>query len=140
MSAAFTLKLLSLECIQAQEFEGDEPYLTLNDVRVWEVGRNEHMHQFPKQPNTYSAVDFASGRKLTRLGWENMQSFNPAHYIFEKRTGELVLSLWEADRLNADDHIASTPITLADSKGGTITAMLNGDGASYRLTYRVEAE
>jgi hypothetical protein len=140
MSQTFTLKLLSLECLQAQEFEGDEPYLKLNDVRVWDVGKNEHMHQVPKQANTYSAVDFANGRKLSRLGWVNMDSFNPAHYVFSGRTGEQVLSLWEADKLSRDDLIARTPITLKDSHGGTITAMLNGDGASYRLMYQVDAE
>jgi hypothetical protein len=34
MEPQYTLRLLGLECLQAQELDGDETYLTLNDQRI----------------------------------------------------------------------------------------------------------
>jgi hypothetical protein len=134
---AYTLRLLTLECIQAQEIDGDEAYLTMNGRKVWSVGR-DRMSQDLSHAHRCSEVDFAGGRKLTHEGWITMSPFDPGEFIFGGLSGTMVVQLWDDDRLTRDDLLGETPISEADIGHGHISVLFTRDGARYRLTYQVD--
>lgn len=122
MEQSYTLQLLRLECMRAQERGGDEPYLTLNNQRIWEIPAGKHMHHRPDKPNLVAAVDFEDTLIFTNLHGEN------------------ILRLFEADLLNPDDSLGMTPIAPVDAGGGVIQIVFDRDGAEYKLIYRVQIE
>ncbi len=122
MEQSYTLQLLRLECLMAQERGGDEPYLMLNDQRVWEIPSGKHMHHHPDKPNLLGVVEFEDTMIFTNL------------------RGETVIRLFEADLLNPDDSLGMTPIVPGDAAGGDIQIVFNRDGAEYKLIYRVQLE
>lgn len=139
MEAHYTLRLLSLECLQAQELDGDEAYLTLNDQRIWAAAPDK-MLGTPNQPMHVSHYDFAAGRKLTRDGWVAIDAFQPERFIFTGLRGQAMLRLWDADILTSDDMLGETPISARDGAHGHIAVMFTREGAQYRLSYAVDVE
>jgi hypothetical protein len=137
MEQPYTLHILGLQCFEAQEANGDEVVITVNDVKQWEA-KPEVMSHVLNNDRKVSHYDFAGGRKLTREGWLLMTPYNPGQFVIKGLTGTTVLKLWEEDRLTRDDLIGQAPISAADAAGGSISVVFEAHGARYRLTYRVE--
>lgn len=135
----YTLRLLGLECLQAQEFDGDEAYLTLDGVSIWEASSIKMSADLSKKASV-SQVDFVEGRALTAEGWTALPDFKPQNAVLSGLSGQVMVQLWEADLLSSDDLLGETPISEVDSGGGTISVFFTNDGANYRLTYRVDDE
>jgi hypothetical protein len=134
--SSYTVQLIALRCIQAQELDGDETYLNLNGVTVWQAGRF-HMHHHPTRENQVSEFDFAGGRRHNQHGWEPLAPYNPKDYLFAKLTGESHFELWEDDFLKPDDWLGTTPISARDAGHGPISIAFVRAGAHYLLTYQV---
>lgn len=134
---AYTLRLLTLECMQAQELDGDEAYLTLDGRKVWAAGR-EKMSYDLAHPHRCSEVDFAGGRLLTHEGWISMSPFDPGTFIFTGLSNTTVVQLWDDELLTRDDLLGETPISEADIGHGHISVLFTREGARYRLTYQVD--
>jgi hypothetical protein len=132
---SYTLRLLSLECMQAQELDGDEVYLTVDGTRVWSAGRYK-MSSVLTTDDRCSQIDFAAGRVLTHVGWADVEQ---EPLVFTRQAEPTVVQLWERDTLTSDDKLGETPISESDSGRGEISVLFTGDGGSYRLTYQVEA-
>jgi hypothetical protein len=137
LAMPYTLRLLTLECIQAQELDGDEAYITLNGRKVWSAGRDKMSHDL-SHAHRCSEVDFAGGRKLTHEGWISISPFDPGAFIVTGLSGGTVLQLWDDDLLTRDDLLGETPISEADIGHGHIRVVFTRDGARYRLTYQVD--
>jgi hypothetical protein len=140
MAGAFTLKILRLQCVQAQELGGDEPYLLMGDTVLWSVPDGQHMHHWPTQDNQFSAVDFSKGRVLDADGWQTVPDFPEGNFVFSGLSGTHAITLMEADRLTRDDLLGRTPVSEKDMGRGDIQVEFARDGAKYLLTYRVDAE
>ena len=136
---AYTIKLVALECFKPEETDGDEIYIKLNGKKVWEATPDVISAQFDSS-DTVSQYDFAGGRKLTRLGWFPLTSYNPEAFVFKDQSGDTVLQLWEADTLTSDDLLGQTPINASQASGGDISVVFQRLGANYRLTYKVEVQ
>jgi hypothetical protein len=135
----YTLRLLTLECERAQEFDGDEAYLTLNGRKIWSAG-SDKMSSDLSHPHRCSQVDFAGGRKLTNEGWVNLPSDASYTSVFSGLSGQAVLKLWDDDRLSPDDLLGETMISETDIGRGHIAVMFLREGGRYRLTYQVDEE
>jgi hypothetical protein len=135
----YTLRLLSLECVQSQELDGDEAYLTLNGDKVWSAGRARMSHDLA-HAHRCNLVDFASGRLQTDEGWVAILTSRRDPFVFARLSGEAALQLWDDDRLTRDDLLGETPISETDIGRGPISVLFTRDGASYRLTYQVDGE
>ena len=134
---AYTLRLVSLECVQSQEVGGDDAYLTLDGNKVWDSGHEKMSHD-PSHANHFSEIDFAGGRLRTLEGWVSMSSFDPNAFIFSGLSGHKVVQLWDHDILTSDDLLGETPISEVDIGHGHISVLFTRDGARYRLTYQVD--
>ena len=135
----YTLQLVSLECVQAQELNGDEAYLTLNGDKIWSADR-EKMSADLSHAHRCSTVDFASGRLLTNEGWIALLTSKRDAFRFSGLSGVAVLQLWDDDTLSRDDLLGETPISETDIGRGQISVVFTRDGARYRLTYQVDGE
>jgi hypothetical protein len=135
----YTLKLLGLECFRAEEIDGDEIYVTLNGVRIWQA-HPDRMGPPPAVAGRVSHFDFAAGRKLTAQGWIPMMPFNPSEFTHRHLTDAASVQLWDADTLTSDDLLGETPIDESQAGGGSISVVFQRLGAHYRLTYKVEVE
>ena len=133
----YTINLVALECFEAQEIDGDEVYIKLNDDKVWSV-HPERMSHTADHAHFVSQFDFAGGRKLTQEGWKLIAPYNPDDYRFTGQSGDSVLQLWEVDLLTSDDLFGQTPIDETQASGGNISVIFRRLGAHYRLTYKVE--
>lgn len=131
----YTVQLIAIKCIEAQELNGDEVLLKLNGVTVWQSGR-WHLHHHPTRDDQVSEFDFTNGRRLGAAGWEMLTPYNPKDYIFTNLSGDAVLELWEEDFLG-NDFLGRSPITERDAGRGYITVAFVRDGANYLLTYQV---
>lgn len=137
MPATYVLHLIALECLRAQELDGDEIYLRLNGEEVWALDRHAHMSQNPEQARCYNIMDFASGRRQGAAGWEPIPSF-AADSLSWSFSGEAVVEIYEADTFSGDDLIGRQHVTGKDADRGLITAHYEREGAHYALSYRVE--
>jgi len=136
---AYTIKLIRLECFEAQEIGGDEIYIKLNGEKVWEAAPDKMSAQ-SNHEGWVSQYDFAGGRKQTRLGWLPLTPYNAELFVFRNEEGGATLQLWDADRLTRDDLIGEATIDESQATGGNISVVMQGSGAHYRLTYRVERQ
>lgn len=134
----YTLRLIKLKCLQAQEYDGDELYLKYNGHIVWKAGYLK-MHESVEGDHIAHEISFAEGIKRTRHGWSSLTEFNPSLSDFTAESGISHLELWEADSLltGGDDYLGQTPISKADAEHGQITVAFQHDGAHYLLTYQV---
>ncbi len=130
---AYSLQLLALECMQPQELDGDETYLTLDGRQVWSAGEYR-MSRTLAAANRCSQVDFAAGRVLTRDGWVDVEQ---EPMVFPGLAGQVMAQLWDSDSLTSDDLLGETPISETDSGRGKISVQFTRDGGIYRLTYAV---
>jgi hypothetical protein len=141
MSEAYVLSLARLECLQAQEFDGDEAYLTLNGVKIWEAAEHKNvMHHQPKDDRAVCEFNFEEGTRLTASGLQPIPNFESGRFVFADVSGDLVVALYDADRFSSDDLIGKNPISAHDAGRGHITVMFNRDGAMYRLTYVLNSQ
>lgn len=135
----YMIRLVALECFQAEEIDGDEIYIKLNGEKVWEASPDK-MNSRPEASDWVSHYDFADGRKLTTLGWVPLTPYDPQAFLFRDQSGDSVMQLWESDRLTSDDLLGQAPIDASQASGGSISVVFQRVGARYRLTYKVEAE
>lgn len=133
----YTIKLIALECFRAEELDGDEIYLKLDNSIVWQAQPDRMSHVLDHADHV-SEYDFAGGRKHTRDGWVPLMPFDPGAFAYADRTGGSVLQLWDADVLTNDDLLGQTPVDSTQATGGNISVVFQRSGAHYRLTYRVE--
>lgn len=134
----YTIRLIALECLRAEELDGDEIFIKCNGVKVW-AAHPDRMRAVIEDNNFVNHFDFAEGRKHTREGWLSLDPFSPDMFAIEVESGSAVLQLWEADTLTSDDLFGQTPVDASQASGGSISVMFQRLGANYRLTYRVEA-
>ncbi len=133
---AFTLQLVSLRCVTAQENAGDEIYVNVDGLTLWSVG-GLRMHQGLSDDQQIDEVDFVHGQLHTRDGWVAMQSFEPDNYRAEITADRAQLRLHERDMLLGDDLLGEAVITAADAASNTITLAFTAEGAHYMLAYQV---
>ncbi len=134
----YTVHLLGLKCVQAQENVGDEIYITFKRDKIWQTWERK-MHEKP-QGVQFDEFDFARGRLHDGEGWKKIEPFEPDDYIFRQQTREEFFEIWDADLFLGDDYLGRTPVSASDAAGGVIQAVCTRDGAYYTLTYRVEVE
>ena len=134
----FTLRLMLLECFQAQELNGDEIYIKLNDqvIWTWERSRTRFSHDVSR-PDVIDRLDFAGARQRGGQGWQSVHELDPNAFVFSDLSGTAILELWDADTLTRDDLFGRTPIRLLDAGRGDIAVLFQDQGARYRLTYQV---
>ncbi len=144
-SSSYTLNLILLECLQAQEFDGDEPYLKLNGERIWSwdlVGRK--MHDTLNAKAWTNAFDFRTGKFRTLEGWEASANYDPGQFDFSGLTGKTSVELWEADEHEVlrgdDDFLGEMILTIDNARMGEQVAVFNQSDAMYQLTFRLTAE
>ncbi len=139
MTTAHILQVLALECLQAQEVDGDEPVLRLNGEPIWRLGPHEQMSPLADRRHLYRAINFAEGTRLNARGWERMPNFQPGELTYRFEQAALI-ELYEADGLTSDDLIGRQPVSVRDAAHGVITVRFVREGARYALTYRVDRE
>lgn len=137
MAATFTLKLVLLECFQAQELNGDELYIKLDDRVIW-TWKTTHIRfsHDTSRSHTIDKLDFAQARKHGADGWETID-LDPESFVFSGLVGGAMLELWDADTFTPDDLLGRAPVRPSDGGHGAISVVIQGDGAYYRLTYEV---
>ncbi len=135
---AYTIHLIALECLKAEELHGDEVFIKCNGVKVWEA-HPDRMRAVIEDNNFVDHFDFVGGRKHNREGWHALDPFDPETFTISVESGGVALQLWEADTLTSDDFFGQTPVDETQASGGNISVVFQRLGANYRLTYRVEA-
>src|SRR5262252_3516464 len=98
----YTVRLVGLDCLTAEEIDGDEVYIMLNDAKIWQAHPDKMSHALD-HPHQVSQYDFVQGRKLTREGWVAIPLFNPDQFVFKNEKGTVKIQLWDADVLTRDD-------------------------------------
>lgn len=144
-SSTYTLNLVLLECLQAQELDGDEPYLKMNDERIWSwdlAGRK--MNDTLNAKAWTNAFDFRTGRFRTLEGWEDSANYDAGQFEFKALTGKTSIQLWEADEHEVlrgdDDFLGEMVLTIDNVRMGEQVAVFNQSDAMYQLTFRLTAE
>lgn len=139
MSTRFTLRLMLLECLEAQELNGDEVYIKLNGETIWTwQTTHERLHHDLERPHMFDKIDFAGARKHGKDGWQPAPEIDPNAYIFTDLTGEATLEVWDADVLTSDDLFGRKPVRALDGGHGDISVVFRRDGGHYRVTYQVQ--
>jgi hypothetical protein len=131
---AYVIQLVALECLRAQEMDGDEIYLKYNGAKIWQCAPDK-MSAVLDHDNFVSHYDFVGGRKQTKKGWVAYQASTPIEWV---ESGEATFQLWEDDMIG-DDMLGQTPVDATQASGGNISVVFQHEGAHYRLTYRVVA-
>lgn len=136
-STTYTVQLLGIRCLAAQENSGDDVIIKLNGAVIWQSGKLK-MHARPTSDQQVSEFDFANGRRHDARGWQMMMPYNPRDFLFMGLYGSSYLELWEDDLLR-DDFLGRSPITIRDAGHGTISISFVRSGGNYLLTYKVIA-
>ncbi len=109
----FTLHLLSLACHETEDFTGaDSAFIKINGAIVWgpeQINNNE-----VRNLSEATAIQFTTSIRLD---------------LYDQDTGLFV---------DSDDHIGGIDIPSSQAGAGNQEASINGDGARYTITYRVE--
>jgi hypothetical protein len=134
----FTVKLMSLRCLVAQEADGDEIYINVNGRTIWSVG-TMRMSARPADADQISEIDFAEGTKHTANGIESLPMENKGDFVLAGQTEPVLIQIKERDMLLGDDLIGEAAITERDAGRGRIQIAFTGEGAHYMLTYEVTA-
>ena len=137
-TSPFTLQLVSLRCLTAQEDDGDEIYVNVDDRTVWSVG-TLRMTDRLSDDEQISEIDFVHGQVHTRNGWQAMQTFDGDDFRVAVTADYARLQLCERDMLLGDDLLGEAVITAADGERGKIQLAFTAEGAHYTLTYQVTA-
>lgn len=140
--STYTLSLHLLECLEGQEFDGDEPYLKLNGETVWSwdmAGRK--MHDTLNSPSWTNAFDFRTGKYRTLEGWEQSANYTQGDFDFTGLSGETKIELWESDEgellRGDDDFLGELVLTIDHARLGEQTVVFNQSNAMYQLTFRL---
>lgn len=136
MASPFTLQLVSLRCVTAQEHDGDEIYITAADRTLWSVG-GLRMSSRLDDDQLIDEVDFLHGQLHTRDGWVAMQTFERDDYRLDIDGDRAQVQVWERDMLLSDDLIGEAIVTANDAGHGNIQLAFTGEGAHYMFTYQV---
>lgn len=137
--ATYTLHILLIECIRAQETDGDEIYLTLDGQTIWRAAPDA-MIQTPLYDDQISAFDFANARKHARDGWRNLADVPANSLTFTGLDSEKQVQIWDADTDSVDDVLGTATVSIHDDGRGLILLVFEHEDAEYNLTYRVEAD
>lgn len=138
MATPYTLQLVSLRCLTAQENDGDEIYIHANGRTLWSIG-GLRMSNRLEEDQQVDEVDFVHGQLHKRDGWVAMQTFDGDDFRLESRDEYIQLQLRERDLLLSDDLLGEAIITAADIGRGKIQQAFTAEGAHYLLTYEVAA-
>ena len=138
--STFTLRLLSLRCIQAQEGDGDEIYLKLNGEIIfsWDkIGRKfTNLIRSNKQTASF---DFRKCRFSTGSGDQETDAYTPDQFEFVNQTDPMHFELWESDAneflLGGDDNLGQLVVSAQDIKPGEIAHGFMLSGAEYEFRY-----
>lgn len=140
----YNLSLILLECLEGQEFDGDEPYLKLNGDTIWTwelAGRK--MHDTLNSKAWTNAFDFRTGRFRTLEGWETSPNYSSGDFDITGLKGETRLELWEADEhealRGADDFLGEILLSIDNARLGEQVVVFNQSNAMYQLTFRLTA-
>lgn len=134
MADTFTVRLVSLRCVMAQEEDGDEVLIFANKTLLWSPG-GAQMIEVPSLKHHVVEFDFANRRKLTTGGWVPFESFDSTTTSLEDQTEPVLIQLRERDMLLGDDVLGEVSVTAASK--GTTRHNLNAEGAQYELTLYV---
>ncbi|RMF77022.1 MAG: hypothetical protein D6737_18965 [Chloroflexi bacterium] len=137
-----TIKLLSLKCVEAQAFRGDEVYLKLNGETIWAIQNYKRcMKNKLTKPHFIDEFDFANGRMKSRAGWEEVPGHNPNDYVFNDLTESVKLELWDHEHAlflpDHEDFLGANIVPQTDDEEGTVVVMFSLNAACYRLTYEL---
>ena len=136
VTSLFTLQLVSLRCLTAQENDGDEIYMVVDDRTLWSVGTLRMSDQL-SDDNQIDEVDFLHGQFHTRNGWQAMQTFDGDDFRVQVTGDYAHLQLRERDMLLGDDLLGEAVVTASDAERGKIQLAFTAEGAHYMLTYQV---
>ncbi|MFZ4814952.1 MAG: hypothetical protein ACOYL5_10470 [Phototrophicaceae bacterium] len=143
--ATYRLTLVLLECLQGQEFDGDEPYLKLNGEVIWaweHMGRK--MHDNLNAKSWTNAFDFRTAHFRTLEGWEPSPVYKAGQFEFTSLSGEVHIELWESDEgellRGDDDFLGELVVTVDNARMGEQIAVFDQNNALYQLTYRISPE
>jgi hypothetical protein len=132
----YTVELVSLRCVEAQELDGDHIHLKFNGQTVWS-SNNHRMHPHPTSQEQIDRVDFVNGKQHGVNGWEVAASFSPADFVFRELTHDSEFQLWERDIRSHEEVLGKSPVSVRDAGHGNIAIVFAGDAARYVLTYHV---
>lgn len=138
----YTLRLLSLRCVQSQEADGDEIYLNLNGDTIfsWEKLDRKFYHRI-KSDNHITAFDFRTCRFTTMHGDEATSAYTPDDFIFKNMEAPMTFDLWESDRdemfRGDDDHLGHVQISEESIEPGEQLHIFPLSDAEYELRYIV---
>ncbi|MEO0564048.1 MAG: hypothetical protein AAF125_18230 [Chloroflexota bacterium] len=141
---AYDLHLVLMECLEGQEFDGDEPYLKINGEKVWSwdvMGRK--MQDSLASKGWTNAFDFRTGRFRTLEGWEQSEAYSEGHFSYTNLTGETKIELWEQDDHEVmrgdDDFLGEITLTIDNARLGNQIVVFDQNNALYQLTFRLVA-
>jgi hypothetical protein len=134
MANKFTVRLMSLRCVMAQEEEGDEVLIFANGSLLWSPG-GAQMIEVPALKHHVVEFDFANRRKLTVNGWVPFEDFDSTTTSLEDQSEPVIIQLRERDMLLGDDVLGEVNVSTANK--GTTRHNLNAEGAQYELTLYV---
>lgn len=144
-SGTYKLSLVMIECLEGQEFDGDEPYLKMNGDRIWswdKMGRK--MHDSLNSKGWTNAFDFRTGRFRTLEGWAQSENYKAGDFEFSGLQGETKLELWEQDEHEVlrghDDFLGEIVLTEDNIRLGEQIVVFNQSNAMYQLIFRLVAE
>ena len=138
----YTLRLLSLRCVQSQEADGDEIYLNLNGETIfsWDRIDRKFYHRI-KTDKHITAFDFRSCRFTTMQGDEPTEAYSPDNFIFQNMDAPMVFDLWESDENELfrgdDDHLGHLAISEESIEAGEQLHIFPLDDVEYELRYIV---
>lgn len=143
--STYTLSLMMIECLEGQEFDGDEPYLLLNGERIWsweQMGRK--MHDSLNSPAWTNAFDFRTGKFRTLEGWQQSENYTSGDFDIAGLSGETRLELWESDEgeilRGDDDFLGELILNIDHVRLGEQIIVFNQSSAMYQITFRLRAD
>jgi hypothetical protein len=131
--AVYSVQLISLQCIESLELNGDEIELKFDGQTVWSSGQTK-MHPRPTHTFQIKQFDFATGKVYGLNGWQPATPFASNKFVFNNLVNETRFELWEHD---IHENLARSPVSARDAGHGNISIVFARDGARYVLTYRV---
>ncbi len=136
----YTLRLLSLKCIQAQEADGDEIYAKLNGEIIFSWSRlGLKFYSAIKTEKHTNDFDFQSCQYATSTGVAATTAYAPEDFEFADLEGEQIFELWESDEeefLRGDDDFLGE-VVISESTLGEQTVKFTLEGADYELRFIV---
>lgn len=140
----YTLRLLKLECLQQQEMDGDEIFMTIGDRIVWQSERLRlTMVAELRRKEQFNMYDFERAMLHGVGGWVRDVVYAPSDFELRHLNEALTLQLWESDGIfkGGDDMLGQVVVSPLAARARTNTVVTFSDkDARYRLTYRVLEE